>query len=53
MCKGGQSPASIFSPIDLNRLNHVLSSEASFPALQLYLLRPTLMQLKNVKLFGC
>ena len=40
MFNGGQHPASIFSPICT--LNHELSSEPSFPAPQLYLLRHTL-----------
>ncbi len=46
----GQSPAFIFSPICIqihsNRINHVLYSEPTFPAPQLYLLRHTLMNNK-------
>ncbi len=51
MFNGGQSPASIFSPIctqicigliHSNRLNDELYSEPSFPAPQLYLLSHTL-----------
>ncbi len=44
MFNGWQSPASIqlVMLIHSNRLNHELSSEPSFPAPQLYLLRHTL-----------
>ncbi len=48
MFNGGQSPASILSPIctiHYNRLNHETYPEPCFPAPQLYLLSHTLIRI--------